>query len=263
MCVDLADGRKGDHKSKIKGQFTSTMTNDTFDKPSDSNSIATQLKSINARIKAAALANHRDPNHIQLLGVSKTKPVSDIVIAYENGQRHFGENYVQESVEKIQALQHLTDILWHFIGPLQSNKSKFIAEHFDWMHSLDRMKIAKRLHEQRSPHQTPLNVCVQVNIDDEQSKAGIAPSEVHNFIEQLQSLNRIKCRGLMTIPKASVSDTERQDSFAEMQALFTACANTFDNIDTLSMGMSNDTNIAIQYGSTMVRVGTAIFGKRD
>lgn len=218
---------------------------------------------INDQIKQAANANKRDPSHIKLLAVSKTKPVSDIVVAYAYGHRDFGENYVQEAVEKIQQMSSYSDILWHFVGPLQSNKSKLIAEYFDWMHSLDRIKIAKRLNEQRSAHQSPLNVCVQVNIDDEQSKAGIAPSEVINFIEQLQPLSRIKCRGLMTIPKADVSDTERRASFAKMQDLFSQCAQRFDNIDTLSMGMSDDLAIAIEYGSTMVRVGTALFGKRD
>ncbi|GAB56355.1 hypothetical protein GPUN_2240 [Glaciecola punicea ACAM 611] len=218
---------------------------------------------INDQIKQAANANKRDPSHIKLLAVSKTKPVSDIVVAYAFGHRDFGENYVQEAVEKIQQMSSYSDILWHFVGPLQSNKSKLIAEYFDWMHSLDRIKIAKRLNEQRSAHQSPLNVCVQVNIDDEQSKAGIAPSEVINFIEQLQPLSRIKCRGLMTIPKADVSDTERRASFAKMQDLFSQCAQRFDNIDTLSMGMSDDLAIAIEYGSTMVRVGTALFGKRD
>ena len=218
---------------------------------------------INDQIKQAANANKRDPSHIKLLAVSKTKPVSDIVVAYAYGHRDFGENYVQEAVEKIQQMSSYSDILWHFVGPLQSNKSKLITEYFDWMHSLDRIKIAKRLNEQRRAHQSPLNVCVQVNIDDEQSKAGIAPSEVINFIEQLQPLSRIKCRGLMTIPKADVSDTERRASFAKMQDLFSQCAQRFDNIDTLSMGMSDDLAIAIEYGSTMVRVGTALFGKRD
>jgi pyridoxal phosphate enzyme (YggS family) len=225
--------------------------------------IATKIARINEQIKKAANASKRDSNFIQLLAVSKTKPVSDIVSAYKFGHRNFGENYVQEAVEKIQQMSDYSDIMWHFIGPLQSNKSKFIAEYFDWMHSLDRIKIAKRLNEQRSVHRTPLNICVQVNIDDEQSKAGIAPTEVVNFIEQLQPLDRIKCRGLMTIPKAGVSDTERKDSFASMQDLFSQCAQKFNTIDTLSMGMSDDLNIAVEYGSTMVRVGTAIFGKRD
>jgi pyridoxal phosphate enzyme (YggS family) len=224
--------------------------------------IAANIAHINKQIKQAANASGRDANLIQLLGVSKTKPVSDIISAYKCGHRHFGENYVQEAVEKIQQMTEYSDIVWHFIGPLQSNKSKFIAEYFDWMHSLDRIKIAKRLNEQRSVHKSPLNICVQVNIDDEHSKAGITTNEVMNFIEQLQPLEAIKCRGLMTIPKAGVSDSERKDSFAKMQDLFTQCAQNFNNIDTLSMGMSDDLNIAVEYGSTMVRVGTAIFGKR-
>jgi hypothetical protein len=229
----------------------------------NSTQIATNIARINEQIEQAARACKRDPNLIQLLAVSKTKPVSDIVSAYECGHRNFGENYVQEAVEKIQQMTDYSDILWHFIGPLQSNKSKFIAEYFDWMHSLDRIKIAKRLNEQRSVHQKPLNVCVQVNIDDESNKAGIAEVDVIDFITQLQGLSRLKCRGLMTIPKADVSDTEREDSFARMRELFEQCAQKFDNIDTLSMGMSDDLIIAVEYGSTMVRVGTAIFGKRD
>lgn len=233
------------------------------DSTQNTNKIAANIALINSQIEQAAHAYKRDSNLIQLLAVSKTKPVSDIISAYECGQRHFGENYVQEAVEKIQVMADYSDISWHFIGPLQSNKSKFIAEYFDWMHSLERIKIAKRLNEQRSVHQKPLNVCVQVNIDNEENKAGIAQGDVLNFIEQLQSLDRIRCRGLMTIPKAGVSDTERRNSFAKMQALFAQCAQNFDNIDTLSMGMSDDLNIAVECGSTMVRVGTAIFGKRD
>lgn len=224
--------------------------------------IASRIHAITQQIAEAAKACNRDPNHIQLLGVSKTKPVSDIVTAYETGHRNFGENYVQEALDKIQQLKHLSNICWHFIGPLQSNKSKFIAEYFDWLHSLDRLKIAKRLNEQRSPHQKPLQVCVQVNIDDEDNKAGIKPSDVLDFVTQLQQFERLNCRGLMTIPKAGVSETERRESFAKMQALFNQCAEKFDNFDTLSMGMSDDMNIAIEYGSTMVRIGTGIFGQR-
>ena len=236
------------------------MTNESTHKTEQ---IAARIAQIKAQIAQSARANNRNPDHIQLLGVSKTKPVSDIISAYEAGHRNFGENYVQESIEKIQQMTEYSDILWHFIGPLQSNKSKFIAEYFDWMHSLDRIKIAKRLHEQRSVHQKPLNVCVQINIDDEENKAGIMPSQALNFIEQLQSLERITCKGLMTIPKAGVSDTERKDSFSKMHELFTLCTNTFPNIDTLSMGMSDDLDIAVECGSTMVRVGTAIFGPRN
>lgn len=236
------------------------MTTDSTDIDTQ---IAAKIVQINAQIEEAAKAHNREPNHIKLLAVSKTKPVSDIVSAYNAGHRNFGENYVQEAVEKIQQMAQYSDILWHFIGPLQSNKSKFIAEHFDWMHSLDRIKIAQRLHEQRSVHQQALNVCVQINIDDEQNKAGIPPSQTFDFIEQLQSFDRIKCRGLMTIPKANVSETERRTSFAKMHDLYEQCVRKFDNIDTLSMGMSDDLSIAIEYGSTMVRVGTAIFGSRN
>jgi pyridoxal phosphate enzyme (YggS family) len=225
-------------------------------------SITDNLLAINRKIAHAASTNGRAANSIKLLAVSKTKPVSDIITAYQSGHRHFGENYVQEAVEKIIQMSDYQDILWHFIGPLQSNKSKFIAEHFDWMHSLDRLKIAKRLNEQRSVHQVPLNVCVQVNIDDEDAKAGIAPNEVISFVEQLQALPRVKCRGLMTIPQAKVSEAQRKSSFAKMRDLFDDCAQKFDDFDTLSMGMSDDLDIAIEYGSSFVRVGTAIFGKR-
>jgi len=230
---------------------------------SNNSSIATNLKNIHQQIETAAKAYKRDPNHIQLLAVSKTKPVSDIVTAYEAGHLNFGENYVQEAVDKIQQLKPYSELCWHFIGPLQSNKSKFIAEHFDWMHSLDRIKIALRLNEQRSVHQKPLQVCVQINVDDEANKAGIPINEAMSFIEQLQELERIQCRGLMTIPKAGVSSTEREASFEKMQTLFTQCAEKFANFDTLSMGMSDDMDIAIKYGATMVRIGTGIFGKRE
>jgi pyridoxal phosphate enzyme (YggS family) len=226
-------------------------------------SIADNLIQVHASITGAARACARDPNDIHLLAVSKTKPVSDILLAYENGQREFGENYVQEGVEKIQQLSQYSDIQWHFIGPLQSNKSKFVAEYFDWMHSVDRLKIATRLNEQRGVYQKPLNVCIQVNIDDESSKAGLAESEVLPLLEQLKALERIKCRGLMTIPKATDDVAKQRDSFAKMQALFEACQKKHPDFDTLSMGMSSDMALAIEYGSTMVRVGTGIFGARN
>ena len=227
-----------------------------------SNCIKDRLKQVEARIqKAASLAN-RDANHITLLAVSKTKPVSDIVTAYSNGHRHFGENYVQEAVDKVKILSDKKDILWHFIGPLQSNKSKFIAEYFDWFHSLDRIKIAKRLNEQRTPYQNPLNVCVQVNVDDENNKAGIAVEEVEDFVASIQKYERICCRGLMTIPKAGVDDSERRQSFATMQVLFSKCAQKFERFDTLSMGMSQDLELAVEYDANIIRVGTDIFGAR-
>lgn len=229
----------------------------------ESSSIAQNLININAQITDIAARHNRNPNHIQLLAVSKTKPVSDIITAYESGQRIFGENYVQEGVDKINELSAYKDVLWHFIGPLQSNKSKFVAENFDWMHSVDRLKIVKRLHDQRSPYKKPLNICVQINIDDEDSKAGIGANEAVDFIAEVQKFERIKCRGLMTIPKADVPEAQRRASFAKMQQLFLQCAEKFEQFDTLSMGMSGDLDLAIEYGSTMVRVGTAIFGSRQ
>ncbi|MBT1450443.1 YggS family pyridoxal phosphate-dependent enzyme [Glaciecola sp. XM2] len=225
--------------------------------------IADNLHQVRVLIDAAATACSRNPKDIHLLAVSKTKPVSDILLAYENGHRDFGENYVQEGVEKIQQLKQYSDILWHFIGPLQSNKSKFVAEYFDWMHSVDRFKIAKRLNDQRSVYQKPLNICIQVNIDDELSKSGVAPSEVLPLLKEVSSLDRIKCRGLMTIPEASNDIDHQRQSFAQMQALFNQCKAIYPEFDTLSMGMSNDLALAIEHGSTMVRVGTGIFGARD
>lgn len=231
-------------------------------KGSNNNVICNNLLNVEKRINDAAHAAKREANLITLLAVSKTKPVSDIVTAYNYGHRHFGENYVQEAVEKIKALSDKNDILWHFIGPLQSNKSKFIAENFDWLHSLDRIKIAKRLNEQRTIYQDPLNVCVQVNIDDENNKAGIAVSEVNDFVASLQEYKRIRCRGLMTIPKAGANETDRRYSFAKMQELFVHCANKFEHFDTLSMGMSQDLELAVEHGATIIRVGTDIFGAR-
>jgi hypothetical protein len=225
--------------------------------------ISDNLKQVRASIVSAANQCSRDGNDIHLLAVSKTKPVSDILQAYESGHREFGENYVQEGVEKIQQLQQYSDIVWHYIGPLQSNKSKFVAEYFDWMQSIDRFKIAKRLNEQRGPYQKPLNVCIQVNIDEEANKAGVLEKDVLALIEQLTPLEKISCRGLMAIPKASSNEADQRTSFKKMQQLFIQCQKNFPEFDTLSMGMSNDMQLAIEYGSTMVRVGTGIFGSRD
>lgn len=225
-------------------------------------SIANRLDNVRKSISSAALHCARSPNDIQLLAVSKTKPVSDILLAYEQGQRSFGENYVQEGVSKIQDLHELSDITWHYIGPLQSNKSKFIAEYFDWCQSIDRLKIAKRLHDQRGIYQAPLNICIQVNIDEETNKAGVLAQELEGFISQISDLNRLKLRGLMTIPKADASVDEQRNSFKRMQTLFKHCQKLYPDIDTLSMGMSKDLSLAIEYGSTMVRVGTEIFGPR-
>ena len=227
------------------------------------NHIAENLLSVHAQIKQCAVQAGRDPNNIELLAVSKTKPVSDIVLAYEAGHRSFGENYVQEGVDKIAELKHLTDISWHFIGPLQSNKSRLVAENFDWMHSVDRYKIAKRLHEQRPHYAKPLNICIQINIDEEESKAGILPHELMPLLSDCEKLDRVCIRGLMAIPKASKVKSEQMASFKKVQALFATCQQKYSQFDTLSIGMSGDIPAAIECGSTIVRVGTAIFGARD
>ncbi|MEM0910645.1 MAG: YggS family pyridoxal phosphate-dependent enzyme [Pseudomonadota bacterium] len=228
----------------------------------DLNTIGKNLDRIKAQITLAAAKDQRAPQNITLLAVSKTKPVSDIISAYQSGQRDFGENYVQEGVEKIQALQDYSDILWHFIGPLQSNKSKIVAENFDWIHSIDRFKIAKRLNDQRPASLPPLNVCIQVNIDSDDNKSGVIPDQTGELLEQMQSLKQLKLRGLMTIPKANQQQNELEASFAKMHSLYESLKRKFTTFDTLSMGMSGDLALAIKQGSTMVRIGTAIFGQR-
>jgi pyridoxal phosphate enzyme (YggS family) len=224
--------------------------------------IAERLKSIQITVEQSTLDAHRPSNAVKLLAVSKTKPVSDIVHAYDAGQRLFGENYVQEGVEKIQALQTLDDIEWHYIGPLQSNKTRLVAEHFTWVHALDRLKIAQRLNSQISTDKT-LNVCIQVNIDDDENKAGISADQLNDFAKAISELPNLSLRGLMTIPKANQSQAQQTASFAHMSLLFNDLKKQYSSIDTLSMGMSGDIQNAINNGSTMVRVGTAIFGARS
>ena len=199
---------------------------------------------------------------MKLLAVSKTKPVSDIVQAYKAGQRLFGENYGQEGVEKIQMLQSLDDIEWYFIGPLQSNKTRLVAENFDWVQAIDRLKIAKRLNDQVIPNKK-LNVCIQVNIDDDENKAGIDVNELHDFAKAINELPNLRLRGLMTIPKANQSQAQQTASFEHMAALFNNLKKQYSSVDTLSMGMSGDMQNAIDNGSTMVRIGSAIFGLRN
>jgi pyridoxal phosphate enzyme (YggS family) len=223
--------------------------------------IAERLKSALERLRQTAVDANREPNSVKLLAVSKTKPVSDIVIAYEAGQRMFGENYVQEGVDKVQELQTLSDIEWHFIGPLQSNKTRLVAEHFDWVESIDRLKIAKRLNDQRTPHKK-LNVCIQVNIDKEESKAGVDAGEVESLANSIAQLPNLELRGLMAIPAANQGIEAQTQSFTLMKDLFEKLQDNHNQIDTLSIGMSNDMQVAVHCGSTLVRIGTAIFGKR-
>ena len=223
--------------------------------------IAERLKSVQITIDQSTLDAHRPSKTVKLLAVSKTKPVSDIVHAYEAGQRLFGENYVQEGIGKIQALQKLDDIEWHFIGPLQSNKTRLVAEHFNWVQTIDRLKIAQRLNNQVATDKK-LNICIQVNIDDDKNKAGIDASELNDLAKAIDELPNLTLRGLMTIPKANQSQAQQSISFSRLLALFEGLKKHYASVDTLSMGMSGDMQTAINHASTMVRVGTAIFGSR-
>ena len=224
--------------------------------------IAERINSALEGITQAATSVHRPPNSVKLLAVSKTKPVSHIIEAYEAGQRMFAENYVQEGVDKVQELGHLTDIEWHMIGPIQSNKTKVVAEHFHWVQSVDREKIARRLNDQRPNNLPALNVCIQLNIDDEDSKSGVKPSELDGLIQFIESQEKLCLRGIMAIPKANPSEEEQAHTLGKLKELYDHYHKSLANFDTLSVGMSSDMNAAIKNGSTMVRIGTAIFGKR-
>lgn len=225
--------------------------------------IADRLKSAHLRMEQATANAHRPPKSVQLLAVSKTKPVSDITQAYEAGQRLFGENYIQEGVEKVQALSHLSDIEWHMIGPIQSNKTKLVAEHFHWVQSVDREKIARRLNDQRPEGMPPLNVTIQLNIDDEDSKSGISITDLPGLIDSIAAMPKLRLRGLMAIPKADPDAHQQQQTLSKLADLFSQYHTKLSDFDTLSVGMSNDLEAAIQHGSTMVRIGTAIFGSRN
>lgn len=225
--------------------------------------IAERIDIAHNAIKKAAEAAHRNVHSVQLLAVSKTKPVSDIHLAYEAGQRKFGENYVQEGIEKIQQLQSLSDIEWHLIGPLQSNKTRIVAAHFDWVQSIDRQKIADRLNNQRPAGMPPLNVCIQINIDDEDSKSGANIEEAKQLMEHISHLANLNLRGIMAIPKAAANENQQAESFKKLNQLFLEAQTIYPQFDTLSLGMSQDLAAAIKHGSTMVRIGTAIFGSRN
>lgn len=225
------------------------------------NIVAVQQKIANAKAKA------QRQDEVQLLAVSKTKPVSLIKQAFAQGLTQFGENYVQESIEKIQQIKQDNDfnqpITWHFIGPLQSNKTRPVAESFDWVQSVDRLKIAQRLNQQRPEHLAKLNICLQVNISGEKSKSGTTKSQVMELASQVQDLARLKLRGIMAIPEKSDDIAVVKAQFEALQEIFQALQQQYSDIDTLSMGMSNDLETAISCGSTMVRIGTDIFGARD
>ncbi|MFQ1056113.1 YggS family pyridoxal phosphate-dependent enzyme [Gilliamella apicola] len=230
------------------------------------NTVQDNLLNIKNEIKKIAKECGRDPNTIQLIAVSKTKPVEQIMEAINAGQLAFGENYVQEGIEKIQYFEKNmpnNDLIWHFIGPLQSNKSKLVAEHFDWMHTIDRFKIAQRLSDQRPNHMAKLNVLIQVNISQEASKSGVKPEEVTDLVKQIVVLPNLNLRGLMAIPEIENDYDKQLNVFTKMQQLLYSLQKDYPFMDTLSMGMSGDMPAAISAGSTMVRIGTAIFGARQ
>jgi len=208
--------------------------------------------------------NHqRAADSVKLLAVSKTKPVSAIEEAYAHGQRLFGENYVQEAADKSQQLAHLTGIEWHFIGPIQSNKTRIVAETMHWVHTLDRAKIAVRLNEQRPSNLAPLNVCIQVNISGEESKSGISLAELGEMVEIIVQQSNLTLRGLMAIPAPQTSLSAQVATYQPLYQAYQVLADKIATIDTLSIGMSGDMEAAIASGSTMVRIGTAIFGARN
>jgi pyridoxal phosphate enzyme (YggS family) len=224
-------------------------------------SIAENIFRVGQQIAEATKACGRAPDTVTLLAVSKTQSAATVREAFDAGQRHFGENYVQEALEKIAALP-LPGLVWHFIGPIQSNKTRDIATHFAWVHSVDRLKIATRLNEQRPAGMAPLNVCIQVNISQEDSKSGVAPGEVEALCEALQALPNLRLRGLMAIPAPCEDPVQQRAVYSPLAALLQRLQLRFPEMDTLSIGMSGDCAAAIAEGSTLVRVGTAIFGAR-
>jgi len=227
--------------------------------------IAANMQAVEATIAAAAEASGRPRSSVQLLAVSKTFPMEAVLEAMAAGQRAFGENYLQEGVEKIAAVartQPDTPVEWHFIGPIQSNKTRPIATSFAWVHTVERLKIAQRLSEQRPPEMGPLNVCLQVNISGEATKSGATPGELPDLARQVAALPNLTLRGLMAIPEAQTDPALQRAAFARLRMLADALRAGGLTIDTLSMGMSGDMAAAIAEGATIVRVGSAVFGSR-
>jgi len=224
--------------------------------------ISANLQAVKGRIRTAAQSAGRDAGAARLLAVSKSWPAASVREAFAAGQRAFGENYVQEGVPKITALDDL-DLEWHFIGPLQSNKTREVAAYFDWVHSLDRLKIAERLSAQRPAGAPPLQVCLQVNVSGEASKGGVTPGETAVLARAVAKLPRLRLRGLMAIPEPGADGNLLRPRFAELRQLLALLNAEGMQLDTLSMGMSDDLEVAIAEGATIVRVGTAIFGLRE
>ena len=223
--------------------------------------VTENLTLISDLLRESAIAANRDPAAVQLLAVSKKQPVSKIREAHAAGLRDFGENFVQEGLEKIEVLADL-DLTWHFIGHLQSNKTRVVAENFDWVHTIDKIKTAGRLSEQRPAHLTPLQVCIQVNVDDEVSKHGVTPDAVAELAAACAGMPRLKLRGLMCLPAMREGFEEQRVPFATLRRLATDLRRDGIDTDTLSMGMTADYRAAIFEGATIVRIGTALFGER-
>ena len=211
--------------------------------------ISDNLKKVKSRIDSV-----QSSQHVELIAVSKTRSINEIQEAVDAGQIHFGENYLQESIDKIKHFEG-NGLIWHFIGPIQSNKTTSIANHFDWVHSVDRIKIAKRLSDQRSPSLGLLNILIQVNVDKEETKSGAYIEEIDEIVSEISILPNLSLRGFMTIPKPENSES----SFSEMKRLISK----YPELDSLSMGMSSDLEVAIENGANLVRVGTDIFGPRS
>ncbi|MBU1213783.1 MAG: YggS family pyridoxal phosphate-dependent enzyme [Gammaproteobacteria bacterium] len=224
--------------------------------------ILSNLQAVRRAVTEASVAAGRRSDAVHLLAVSKTFPAVSVREAYQAGQTAFGENYLQEALDKIETLRDLP-LEWHFIGPIQSNKTRPIAEHFDWVHSVDRLKIAERLSAQRPESMLPLNICLQVNVSGEESKSGVTPQDVMQLAREVAQLPRLQLRGLMAIPAPADDPVLQRAPFVQMHALLETLNAQGMQLDTLSMGMSHDFAVAIQEGATIVRVGTAIFGNRN
>lgn len=223
--------------------------------------IAAHVAAIRKRIASAEQLYGRTPGSVTLVAASKTHACSDIMVAYQAGLRHFGESYLQDALPKITAMGN-QDITWHFIGAIQSNKTRDIAQHFAWAHGIDRIKIGERLNNQRPENMPPLNICVQVNVGNEQQKAGVTLAGLPALADGLQKLTRLHVRGLMVLPPPSGDFTEQRVYFRQIRQAYEQLCAAGHDLDTLSMGMSGDLEAAIAEGSTLVRVGTAIFGSR-
>ncbi|MBI5448075.1 MAG: YggS family pyridoxal phosphate-dependent enzyme [Gammaproteobacteria bacterium] len=224
-------------------------------------SLPLHYQQLQKKIDAYAQQCGRNPGEIELIAVSKTQPIERLSQLVAAGQRHFAENYIKEALPKIEALKDYP-LTWHFIGPIQSNKTRDIAAHFDWVHSLDREKIAQRLHAHRLPTQQPLNVCIEVNMGDEATKPGVSLSDLPSLAEKISGLSHLKLRGLMALPPLTNSNTAQHAYFQQLHHAFDELLALGYHLDTLSMGTSHDYPIAIAEGATFLRIGTALFGTR-